>query len=752
MAVSRSGDFAAGSWIGRAVPRGEDERLVTGRGRYVGDVVLPGTLHLEFARSLHPRGRLRGVDVAAAAEAPGVVAVWTAADLPLPGAIAVNPLVPGIRVPPFRPLARETVEAVGHPVAAVVATSLAAARDAVGLVVADVDALPPLADSDENEPVYRQAVVTEGVAEAFAQAAHVVEVSFRHARVAPAPLEPRGALADWNGSDGRLTVYLPTQTPHRAREDLARALGLAEDRVRVVAPDVGGAFGGRASIYPEDVIVAAAATRLGRPVRWTGSRTEDFLAATQGRGGRMEGAMALDASGRALAVRARIAMPLGHWLPYSAVVPGRNALRILPGPYAIDRLDATVEGRRESAAAVNIYRGAGRPEAAMLMERLMDAAAAATGIDRLEIRRRNLVAAADLPRRTPTGETLDSGDFAGLLERARDRLGADGGPAALAARRAAGEVVGLGVAIYVEPCGQGPESAAVALGANGRIQAATGSTAQGQGRETAVAQIVADGLGLPLEAVNVLHGDTATTPKGIGALASRSTAVGGSAMAVAVEAFKERARERAARRLGCAPAHVAAIAPGFVALDGSGRSIGWADLADDAEPLEVRIEHTPAGEAWSSGAAMAVVSIDRDTGVTTVERLVWADDAGRVVNPMLVEGQLLGGAAQGLGEALMEAIVYDTDGQLLTGSFMDYAVPRAADVPAIEIEKAGTPSVMNRLGAKGVGEAGTIAMPTVLTSAILDALAAAGAAPVDMPFTPAKLWAALAAARRDTTP
>ncbi|MBB4018634.1 carbon-monoxide dehydrogenase large subunit [Chelatococcus caeni] len=751
MANSEQRQTSVGRWIGVSLPRFEDARLVTGAGRFVDDLAPDACLHVEFVRSSHARGTIAAIDTAEARAAPGVVAVFTGAELGALGEASVNPLLPDIRVPRFSVLASGTVEAVGQPLAAVIAETAAAARDAAQLVAAEIEAMP-LRDGGPDDEAISHRWAAGDVEAAFAGADHIVHVSVAHARLAPAPLEPRAALAKWSEAEGLLTVWLSTQTPHRARQDLARILGLPAARLRVIAPDVGGAFGGKASIYPEDVFVAWAARRLGRPVKWCATRGEDLQAATHGRGGRLEGSLALDRHGRALALRANLDFPLGHWLPYSASAPGRNAGRILPGPYRIGAVEIALTGRLTNTAAVGIYRGAGRPEAAMLMERLMDAAARALALDPAEIRRRNLLGPEELPFRTATGETLDSGDYPQLLARACERADYARLREEIAARRAAGEICGIGLALYVEPCGQGWESATVSLAADGGILAATGATAQGQGRETAIAQIVASGLGVPPGRVRVRHGDTAGAPEGIGALASRSTAIGGSAMLKAVEAFRDEARRAAAKLLQCAEAHVAAVESGFVALDGTGRAISWQGMGESLAAgtegdtaLSTSVVFYADGEAWSSGCCICVVGIDGETGVPTIERLTWVDDAGTVLNPMLVEGQLVGGMAQGMGEALMESLVYDEDGQLVTGSFMDYAMPRAADVPPVAIDKLETPSPTNPLGAKGVGEAGTIGVPAAIVNAVLDALSPYGVTHLDMPLTSQKIWKAIRA-------
>jgi carbon-monoxide dehydrogenase large subunit len=519
-------------------------------------------------------------------------------------------------------------------------------------------------------------------------------------------MEPRGCLARWDEAGGRMEVQLGTQSPTRARDDIANVLGLNASQVRVLTGDVGGAFGAKASVYPEDLIVALAAHHLKASIRWTATRNEEFGSATQGRASRISGSLSLDQDNRMSLIEAELDFDLGAWLAFSAVVPLRNAARILPGPY--DLRDVRVRGvaRRSPRSPVNIYRGAGRPEATLLMETLIEMAARARGIDPVELRRRNLLGPEQLPYRTPAGEVLDSGDYPGLLELARTRFDYAGERAAQLARRRAGERVGIGTAFYVEPCGQGWEWARVTLHENGRFTVASGSPAQGQGHRTTWARIAAMALGCAPESIDVVIGDTDVCPQGIGALASRSTAIGGSAI---LKACEDLLRQRKAG--GSLPISA-----------------------------ECRFESS---EAWSAGCIMTRVRIDSDTGELTVEKLCWADDAGRIIEPVLARGQLVGGAAQGLGQALMECIRHDNDGQLLTGSFMDYAMPRAADMPPITIESMASPSPNNPLGAKGVGEAGCIGIPAAIMNAVRDALADLGEIELDFPLAAEQLWRAI---------
>jgi carbon-monoxide dehydrogenase large subunit len=693
-------------------------------------------LHLAFVRSTHARASFE-------IRVPDGTRAFTAADLDCSGSADVNLLLPEMRVRPLEPLARNEARAVGQGLAFVVAASPALAHDAVERIEVAYGEL----DKEDGAPEWSHLWRSGDVDAAFAAAAHIVRVRVEHSRVAAMPLEPRSTLAAWDAASCQLTVWLQTQSPHRARDDLARILGLAPACVRVVAPDVGGAFGSRASIYPEDVCVAWAARHFATAVRWTGSRQEEMLSGTHGRGAALAGELALDANGSMLALRAQVDFPLGHWTPYSAAVPGRNAARILPGPYRVHAVEIALKANADNKAPIGIYRGAGRPEAAMLMERLMDNAARAVGVDPVAFRRANLVPASSMPHRTPTGEMVDSGDYSRTLERALRRAGYDGMRKQQKSRRVAGELIGIGVALYIEPCGQGHESAQVRLTADGHIIATTGSTSQGQGRETAFAQIVAHALSVEPSSVTVVHGDTAQIPHGVGALASRSTAIGGSAVLRAAEALRDAGAAVARRTMH---ADAVALCNGAFVIEGCPeRSETWRRVGEVSNGLECAAEFDSL-ETWGGGACIAVVSVDRETGTVRIESLTHVDDSGTAINPLLVEGQLHGGIAQGVGEALQERVVYDAQGQLLSGSLMDYAVPRAADVPSVRLDVAPCPTQNNLLGAKGVGEAGCIGTPAAIVNAVIDALAPMGVHHVDMPLTAEKLWQAMQRCRPET--
>jgi len=681
-----------------------DERRLRGGGRYVSDFFPEGCLHLAFARSPHARARIESVSMAAARAIPGVAAVYCGADVAGLDGIEVSRPFEGIAVPPHPLLAQDEVFAVGEPFAAAIADSPEAARDAADLIEFEVDVLDAVSGPDPARVAYRKSWSSGDVEAGFAGACKVVRVRVEQPRLAAAPMEARATLA-MPEADG-VRVWTSTQAPYRVRKDIAKVLGLAESSVRVVAPDVGGAFGAKGATYREDAFVAWAALRLARPVKWVAGRGEDFLSTQHGRGNCAEAELALGADGRFLALRASIVCALGSVMTNSSAITGFNFARILPGPYRVPAVRIELEGRLSDTASVSIYRGAGRPEAAFLMERLADAAARALGMDPAEVRRRNFVPAASMPWTSATGAQLDSGDYGAILDEMLAQAGYGALRADVLRRRAAGELAGIGLAAYVEPCGRGLESARVKIESDGRVTCWTGATSQGQGRERAFARIVAAELGLSPDLVEVRHGDTADLPTGVGALASRCTGIGGSALALAAR----RARDEG---------------------------------GDATEVYEA------GGEAWSCGSCLALMRIDRETGEPALERLVLADDAGRIVDAIGAEGQLHGGIAQGLGQALLERIAYDGTGQLLTGSFLDYAMPRAADFPAPELLHRETPTPLNVLGAKGLGETGCIAVPPAIVNAALDALSGMGVEDVGMPLTAPVLWHAMENARKE---
>ena len=680
----------------------DSHRLLRGEGLYCDDIALPEALRAVFLRSDVAAGEISTLDTSAAEAMPGICAVHTGADVAHLGALPVNTVMPLDRAATFPVLAQGHVDAVGQPVAAVLATSRAAALDASDSIFLDVESTQPPEPARMAAQVWRA-----GDPEAaLRNAAHRVDVSLTHARLAPMSLEPR-AIAVRPEKDGGVTIWHSTQTPHRTRSHLAHILGMDADLIHVIAPDVGGAFGMKASLYPEEIYCVWAALTLGRSVRWSATRSEDFLSATHGRGLETQGSLALDGAGRFSALTAELRAPLGQWLPNSALIPAWNAARILPGPYMISSVNIETAAFTEHRAPTGIYRGAGRPEAAALIERLVDKAGRAVGLDPFEIRLRNLPDKATFPRRTATGQVLDSGDYTKALQLLRRASNYDGRVARINERRAAGELVGLGLGFFLEPSGEGYESARVTWHENGRVQIDSGSSAQGQARARSYAQIAAQTLQVALEDIDLRYGDTHTCPEGIGAVASRSTPIGGSAVLQACRALR-------AARDGGAPL-----------------------------PLREEVNFAPGGQAWGYGAYLVQIVIDPDTGAAKIEEAICVDDAGVVIDAQAVADQITGGFAQGAGEALMEALHYDADGQLLTASLMDYAVPRASDMPPLSLHGIETPSPMNPLGAKGVGEAGTIGAPAAILNAAIDALAHLGVTDLQMPLRSQTLWQAI---------
>lgn len=699
--------------------RREDTALLTGRGKYTGDVRVSSTLHAVFVRSPLPHGRLQPIDTQVAEQASGVVAVLTAATLTPSGQAVYMPppnlLLPLDTVVPTEVLARDVVTYVGQPVALVVARSASEAHAAAQILQLHIEPLAPVLDFASTNPVTRVShQFDRGQLPPVNVEDHVgtitAEVELQVPRVLAMSMEPRGVQVQWihetDDSPASLTVWIGTQTPSRARTDMADALGWPPERVRVISGHVGGAFGAKSSLCPEELAVVLAARQLRAALRWQSTRSEEFTAGMHGRGARLSGRLSLSLDGRFEAMTADLRFTIGAWLPFSAVVPLRNAARILPGPYRVSRLDVQGSAVLSHAAPVTIYRGAGRPEAALLMETLVEQAARAAGMDPVALRRLNLVSASDMPYNTPTGEVLDSGDYLRALTLACERFDYEGQRQLQAQRRAQGEVVGIGLALYIEPCGTGWESAQVDWHEDGSVTVATGSPAQGQGHGTTYARIAAQALSIDPQAVTVLYGDTALCPPGVGALASRSTAIAGSAIVQTCNELK-------ARR-----------------------------AAGEPLPLSAGGRFT-AAESWSYGCVIACMSVDRDTGRPTIEQIVWADDAGHIVHPELAKGQLIGGLAQGLGQAMFEKLVYDDAGQLITGSLMDYAVPRADDMPPIDIHSFAIPSPNNLLGAKGVGEAGCIGVPAALMNAARDALSPLGECPLQFPLTAEQFWRAM---------
>jgi len=763
-----------GAWIGRPLKRREDHRLLVGSGRYVDDISAPGCAHVVLLRSPHAHARIVTLDIEPARRAPGVVAVVTGAEVKHLAPMPVNRIMPDMRVPPHPIIANGLVHAAGTPVAAVVAESVYAARDAVDLIEATYE---PFQALPEPEGAVAEGATTlypeiarnrsfsrtlrEGdTARAVASAARVVSLRVVQQRLSAVAMEPRSVLAAFDSSTEELTLWVSCQAPFRIRAEVARLLGMPESRVRVIAPDVGGGFGVKTGPYREEVLLGWLARRLARPVKWIATRGEDQITTNHARGSVCEGELAVDAEGHIAALRASITAPLGAVLMNAAPGSPWNHARLLPGCYVVPACDISVTGALTTTTPVSAYRGAGRPEACFAIERLMDTAARAIGLDPAEIRVRNFIAAESFPFKTATGQVYDSGNYRLALETALAAADYTGLRSQQVERRKRGEIVGIGLASYVEPCALGWESGSVKVERSGQVTAITGSSAHGQGHETTFAQIVADHLGVTPDDVVVVHGDTRSGPEGFGTFGSRSVALGGSALQKVAVDVREKGRRIAASMLEAAAADVISVAGGFQVTGVPQRRVMWREVAatayggghalpkGDTPGLEATVYFQPETEVWTFGAIVCGIRIEAETGRLVIERLVWVDDAGTVINPLLAEGQLHGSLAQGLGQALFEGIVYDGDGQLLTGTLMDYAIPRADDVPHVLIEKTCTPSPRNPLGAKGVGEAGCIGIPPAVVNAAVDALSPLGIQHLDMPLSPARLWAAIRDAKR----
>jgi carbon-monoxide dehydrogenase large subunit len=655
-----------GTWIGRPLKRREDHRLLIGAGRFVDDLRPAGCLHVALLRSPHAHARIARVDVARARSAPGVVRVVTGAEVSHLGPMPVNRLMPDMRIPPHPIIADGLVHAAGTPVAAVVAETAYAARDAAEAIAVEYEALPALAEPEaalapgapalfpdiDGNRCFTRALREGDAARAAAGAAHVVALRVETARVSAVAMEPRAALASFDAAAEELTIWVSCQAPFRIRGEVARLLGLPESRVRVIAPDVGGGFGVKSGPYREEVLLAWLARSLGRPVKWVATRTEDQITTNHGRGSVCDAELAVDADGRIAALRARIVSPLGTALLNAAAGSPWNHARRLPGCYVVPACEISVTGALTTTTPVAAYRGAGRPEAAFVIERLMDTAARRLGLDPAEMRRRNFVPADRFPFRTATGQVYDSGNYPEALERVLRVADYAGLRGRQAERRARGELVGIGLSTYVEPCALGWESGSVKVERSGRVTAITGSSAHGQGHETTFAQIVADKLGVAPDDVTVLHGDTRSGPEGFGTFGSRSVALGGSALArVAVE-VRDKGRRIAARLLEAAAEDVVGVPGGFQVTGAPQKRVAWREVAvaayagghalppGDTPGLEAGLYFQADAEVWTFGAAVCAVRIERETGRLAIERLVWLDDAGTVINPLLTEGQL----------------------------------------------------------------------------------------------------------------
>ncbi|HUZ13414.1 MAG TPA: xanthine dehydrogenase family protein molybdopterin-binding subunit [Caulobacteraceae bacterium] len=772
--------------IGKRVKRREDVRFITGRGRYTDDIGHPGQTFAVFLRSPHPRARIVGVDAGEALKLPGVVGVFTGKDLAADkiGDLPCGWLVKSrdgsdMKVPSRPPLAVERVNFVGEPYGIVLGDSLAAAQAGADAVVTDFEELEPaasLAGATTGAQIHPgieantcyvwelgDAAATEA---AFAAAAHVTRLELVNNRLIPNAIEPRAALALYDRATEEFTLYTTSQNPHLERLILAAFVGLApEHKLRVISPDVGGGFGSKIFVYPEETTACWAARRIGRPVKWTADRSEAFLSDHHGRDHLTRAELALDAAGVFLALRVRTRANLGAYLStFASSVPTYLYGTLLAGQYRTPAIHVEVEAVFTNTAPVDAYRGAGRPEATYVVERLVETAARELGLDPAEIRRRNFIQPDQFPYQTPVALVYDTGDYQASLERALQRADYAGFAARRSASQARGMRRGIGLSCYIEACGLAPSQLAIQLGAGvglyesgevrvnptGSVTVFTGSHSHGQGHETTLAQIVSDKLGVAFDQVEVVHGDTGRVEFGLGTYGSRSAAVGGSAVVTATEKIIAKGRKIAAHMLEAQPEDVD-FEDGVFSVRASNRKLGFGEVAfaayvpanfpEGLEPgLSEKSFYDPKNFTFPAGAHVAEVEIDPETGVVELVAFVAVDDFGEVINPMIVEGQVHGGIAQGVGQALMEHGVYDEAGQLVTGSYMDYRMPRAADLPSFIVETTVTACTHNPLGVKGCGEAGAIGSPAAVMNAVTDAL---GLKDLAMPASPERVWRAL---------
>jgi carbon-monoxide dehydrogenase large subunit len=766
---------------GKAVRRVEDDALLRGLGQFCDDVDAPGQLVLHLLRSPHPHARIAAVDVAAAAALPGVVAIVTGRDMVAAG---VKPLplsrdfrrADGSRTagPPQHVLAVDTVRFVGEAVAAIVAETRDAARDAAEAIDVRYEPLPHVVDVDAavrpGAPVVWEAATgnvacvarhgtPDAVAAAFAKAAHVVALDVINQRLAPSPIEPRATLASHDPASGRTTVRVSCQTPTGWRDELCKqVLGIPAGSVRVLVGDVGGGFGMKTTLYAEDVVAVYCARKLGRTVRWTAERLEEFLSATHGRDVSSRARLALDADGRFLALEVASRANLGAY-----ATPGGAVIQLLIGPwvttsvYDIPAIDVRIDGVLTHTTSTGPYRGAGRPEAIYLIERLVDAAARATGIDPVALRRRNLIPPECMPYRNPMGKTYDSGQFEKVMDAGLALADWSGFAAREASSRARGRLRGRGLATFLEWTGAEVFTEHVTVTVHGgtdgtgEIEIFSATQAMGQGLATTYAQLAVDVFGVPIERVRIVQGDT-DRGTGFGSAGSRSLFVGGSAVHVAATETVDRGRALAADALEAAPTDIE-YRDGVFRIGGTDRAIGLFDLAARQPERRIVLESTSTVDdaTWPNGCHVCEVEIDPETGAVTVDGYWSMNDVGRVVNPLIVVGQLEGGALQGVGQALCEAVAYDPEsGQPISATFMDYALPHADLVPSFDMRMdESTPCRNNLLGVKGVGELGTIGATPAVANAVVDALARAGRADaaqaLQMPFTAEKVWRALRA-------
>lgn len=777
--------------FGTPMKRREDPRLITGQGLFTDDIQLPGMVYMAVLRSPHAHARIKRIDVSAARRAPGVVAVYTGKDLEgKMGTIPTAWLVPdsNIKTPPHPALAVDKVRYVGDGVALVVAEDRYTAKDALELIEVEYEVLPAVVDQEEamkeGAPQLHEDVpgniafhwkAGEVPDEVFEQAEVVVRKRIRQQRLIPNPMETRAAVAKYNPSTGEMTIWCTTQNPHIHRFILSGVLGIPESKLQIVAPDVGGGFGCKIPVYADEALVGYVARDLRRPVKWSEERRENFMATTHGRDMILDVELAGKRDGTLTALRVKNTANMGAYL--STAAPGVPTILhglIIQGPYKIPRVGVEVIGVMTNTTPTDAYRGAGRPEATYQIERMVDLFAGEIGMDPLEVRRKNLIQPDEFPYDNALGLQYDSGNYQRALNKALEMIDYDGFRKEQEEARKQGRYLGIGFCTYVEICGLGPskvagavgfqgglwESATVRVHPSGKVSVFTGASPHGQGEETTFAQIVSQKLGVPFEDVEIIHGDTNRISMGWGTYGSRTTPVAGSAIAIACDRILEKAKKIASHALEASADDLDFVEGAFTVKGVPDKKISFQDvtlqaylawnLPEGVEPaLEAQAFYDPSNFVYPFGTHICVVEVDAETGEVELKRYVAVDDPGPVINPIVAEGQVHGGIVQGIGQALWEGAVYDEQGQLISGTFMDYAMPKARFFPNFETAFTETPSPVNPLGVKGIGETGTIASTPAVVNAVVDALKPFGVKDLEMPLTPEKVWKAIQKGRGD---
>ena len=773
-------------FVGKSFKRVEDPRFLQGQGKYVANLQRPGMVYVAIVRSPYAHAEVKSIDASAALELDGVIAVFKGQDL-IDGGVGQLPcgwVVPDCKIPERWPVVPDRVRHVGDSVAVVVAENPYIAEDALELIEVDYEPLPvtmgaratteyraeQIHPEIPNNTSYTWALGDEdGMRRAFSEAAHVVELDLVNQRLIPNAMEPRACMAEWDNSMEEMTVWTTSQNPHPIRLLLSGfTLGIPENKLRVISPDVGGGFGSKIFHYPEEIIVPWVARSVNRPAKWVATRSESFMTDSQGRDHVTNVRMAMDADGVITGLHVQTWADQGAYLStFAPLIPTALSITLFSGLYKIPGIWGEMKGTLTNTVPVDAYRGAGRPEASYLLERIVEKGAQKMGMDPIEFRRKNLIPADEFPYQTPVAFQYDSGNYQALFDKIEEISAYSDLREEQKSQRSAGKLWGVGVSGCIEASGPAPSAVAGSLGSavgfwesgtirvhpTGKVTALTGSHSHGQGHETTFAQVVADELNIPIEDVEVVHGDTGRIPFGMGTYGSRSAAVGGSALVRSAGRVREKMKKIAAHQMESRPEDVyfdeetgnirveGATDEGMSFFEVALAAYTAHDLPPDIEPgLEETAFFDPSNFTFPNSAHIAVVSIDKDTGEVTLEKYFGVDDVGKVINPLIVDGQLVGGVAQGVGQALWEHGIYGEDGQLLTGSMMDYAMPRADRFPQIETGRIETPSPTNPLGVKGAGEMGTIAATVTVANAVVDALSPLGVDHVEMPFTAERIW------------